>query len=116
MGDPAQQQQIEGDPVAAFIIQRIEALEIEMRDFRDHAEQHWNDEARRFALIDQFLSPAMELDSLIKQLGEIGRNQNQMIVDLKGAIERELKAMRSAIRLAVGTAGLEQLQPHAQKN
>lgn len=116
MGDSAQQQQIEGDPVAAFMIQRIESLETEMRDFRNRAEEHWKEEGRRFALIDRFLDPAMELDSLLKQLGELGRNQNQLIVAMELKIEHELKAMRSAIRLAVGTAGLEQLQPQAQKN
>jgi hypothetical protein len=122
MGDPTQEPQARAvgsievsDPVAAFIIQRIEMLEFKIETFRELAEDHWMEEAKRFRLIDQFLSPAMDVDSLIRQLGELGRNQNQMIVEMQTSIERELRAMRDAVRLAVGTAGLE-IETHARGN
>jgi hypothetical protein len=122
MGDPAQEPRVEAagsvegaDLMSAFIIQRIEHLETELATFRDSAERHWSEEARRFALIDQFLNPAMQIDGLIRQLSSLGQTQNQMIVQMQTTIERELGAMRSALRLAVSTGGLE-LQPQAQKN
>jgi hypothetical protein len=122
MGDLTQEPQARAagsievsDPVAAFIIQRIEMLEFKIETFRELAEEHWTDEAKRFRLIDQFLSPAMEIESLIKQLGELGRNQNQKIVEMQTTIERELRAMRDAVRLAVSTGGLE-TQTQARDN
>jgi hypothetical protein len=53
---------------------------------------------------------------LLTQLNETARKQNQGFGELREAIERELRAMRSALRLAVGTAGLEVLQPQAHDN
>jgi hypothetical protein len=54
--------------------------------------------------------------ALLTQFNDTARKQNQGFGELREAIKRELGAMRSAVRLAVSTAGLELLQPQARDN
>jgi hypothetical protein len=105
----------EADSTIAFLIERIETLEQEIREFRNLATQHWSDEAQRFALIDQFLSPAMDLVGLLAQLNDVAVTQNQGFGELRTSIHRDLRAMQSALHLSLSTAGLE-TEAHVRGN
>jgi hypothetical protein len=106
---------VEPDPGIALIFERLMVIEAQTAELKRVAEQHWRDEERRFRLIDQFLSPAMNLEGLLAQLGDAGRTQNQMLGELRESVERELRAMRSAVRLAIGAAEIE-VEAHTRGN
>jgi hypothetical protein len=98
------------EPGLALLFERLQVIEAQLAELQRLAEQHWSDEERRFALIDQFISPALNLHGILGQLAEIARSTPQTFTDLRELIERESRMTRSTVRLATGQPELRDVE------
>lgn len=81
---------VAADPTTALIFERLQAIEGQLVELKRLAELHWGDEERRFRLIDRFLDPTMDLESILSQIAENGRTHNQLVARLEGALQLTL--------------------------
>ena len=75
-------------------------LELEQRldGLATEARTHWSKEEGRMQLVDKFVDPALDLESLLKQLYQTIRRNGETMRD----IERELRRLSGAVEVAIG--------------
>ena len=102
------------DPALLSWMRRIDAAQVEIRAELQLHTQHLLRIAdavdRRNTLMSQWVDPAIDLTGLMAQLAEIGRMNARAVAALAAQLTREHADTREAIDLAVGAAGLSEVE------
>jgi hypothetical protein len=85
------------------LMEQLVQMRQDLDDFMEQARAHWSAEEKRFENIDAFIDPAMQLQSLMKQMfGILNRNHKAML-----ELEREVRQLYTAVELAISTHTIE---------
>jgi hypothetical protein len=101
----AEQKEPQAGRVASGPALMSKLLELEhiVNELADEARSHWSKEEQRMQLVDRFIDPSIELDSLLKQVFQtLERNRAAML-----ALEREARRLVSAVELTFSTREIE---------
>jgi hypothetical protein len=80
------------------LMEQLVQLRATLDEIAEEARAHWSREEQRMRLVDQFVDPQLNLDSLLKQIyATLARNREAML-----ALEAEARRLTSAVELAVG--------------
>jgi hypothetical protein len=80
-------------------------LEVEqlLREVSTEARKHWEQDRRRMDLIDRFVDPNLEIESLLKQLFAAIRRSD----DAKRDLIREVQRLSGAVEVAISDPARE---------
>jgi DNA repair ATPase RecN len=85
------------------LMAKLLEIEAQFTELATEARAHWSKEEQRMQLVDRFVDPSINLDSLLKQVFQtLERNREAM-----QALEREARRLVGAVELTFSTREIE---------
>lgn len=89
------------------LMEQFIQLRAEFDVFAAEARAHWTKEEERMRLVDQFIDPSIDLDSLLKQVLAACQMQQDALHELERSVREQQRIVYTAMRIRLGTQGLD---------